>query len=470
MMPPRMMTRSADRGGATPRDRRTDARKGRGGSRGNADNGIIGYNGNNDGIGNIELTTKETSMTGVERITQIGKTMRKDTNMATLEMETTTTMETDAHIRILWPTLEMAAAITMETDACIRNLWHVNQRSLMAKAKGRTIAVGMAWDDFKTLLRDKYCPQNEMQKLENEFWNHTMVGASHTTYTDRFHELAKIVPHLVTSESKRIDRYIYGLVTQIRGMVRATEPTTIQSAILKAGGLTDDAVRNGLLKRSSEKRKESGETARKEDARSKIRGLRLEKDSWRQILAIKSTRVFTLSLLNVATIIRRLHLAAHALTAISQVIASGQVQSNPNQVLAIGGNNFNRGNNGNQGGGRAFALGANEALQDPNIVTGSFDVISMVNGWKETEAPRKYEGRRKELKDSPIIRDFPKVFPDDLTGLPLIRTVEFRIDLVPEATHVAKAPYHLTPSDMQELSDQPQELKDKRFIRRIHSP
>ncbi|GJX76373.1 reverse transcriptase domain-containing protein [Tanacetum coccineum] len=126
----------------------------------------------------------------------------------------------------------------------------------------------MALDDFKTLLWDKYFPQNEMQKLENKFWNHTMVGASHTAYTDRFHELAKIVPHLVTPESKRIDRYIYGLVTEIRGMVRATEPTTIQSAILKAGGLTDDTVRNGLLKRSSEKRKESDETSKQEDARS----------------------------------------------------------------------------------------------------------------------------------------------------------------------------------------------------------
>nr|GEZ34195.1 putative reverse transcriptase domain-containing protein [Tanacetum cinerariifolium] len=49
-------------------------------------------------------------------------------------------------------------------------------------------------------------PSNEMEKLENEFWNHTMVGANHVAYTSRFHELAKLVPHLVTPESSHIKR------------------------------------------------------------------------------------------------------------------------------------------------------------------------------------------------------------------------------------------------------------------------
>ncbi|GKE24769.1 hypothetical protein Tco_1436281, partial [Tanacetum coccineum] len=53
------------------------------------------------------------------------------------------------------------------------------------------------------------------------------------------------------------------------------------------------------------------------------------------------------------------------------------------------------------------------------------------------------------------------VFPKDLTGLPPQRQVEFRIDLVPEATPVAKSPYRLAPSEMQELSEQLQELHDK---------
>ncbi|GJW46788.1 putative reverse transcriptase domain-containing protein [Tanacetum coccineum] len=57
------------------------------------------------------------------------------------------------------------------------------------------------------------------------------------------------------------------------------------------------------------------------------------------------------------------------------------------------------------------------------------------------------------LSDIPIIRDFEDVFPDDLSGLPPQRQVEFRIDLIPGATPVAKSPYRLAPSEMQELID-----------------
>ncbi|GKA27931.1 putative nucleotidyltransferase, ribonuclease H [Tanacetum coccineum] len=74
------------------------------------------------------------------------------------------------------------------------------------------------------------------------------------------------------------------------------------------------------------------------------------------------------------------------------------------------------------------------------------------------------------LSDIPIVRDFEDVFPDDLSGLPPQRQVEFRIDLIPGATPVAKSPYRLAPSEMQELSEQLQELQDKGFIRPSHSP
>ncbi|GJZ39167.1 reverse transcriptase domain-containing protein, partial [Tanacetum coccineum] len=120
------------------------------------------------------------------------------------------------------------------------------------QARGREAVISMSWNDFKALLMEEFCPSNEMEKLENEFWNHTMVGANHVTYTDRFHELAKQVPHLVTPESSRIKRYIHGLIPQILGMLRATQPTTIQSAILMAGILTNEAIRCGTLTKGND--------------------------------------------------------------------------------------------------------------------------------------------------------------------------------------------------------------------------
>ncbi|GKD26507.1 putative reverse transcriptase domain-containing protein [Tanacetum coccineum] len=75
------------------------------------------------------------------------------------------------------------------------------------------------------------------------------------------------------------------------------------------------------------------------------------------------------------------------------------------------------------------------------------------------------KSEEKRLEDVPIVRDFLKVFPEDLPGIPPTRQVEFQIDLVPGAAPVARAPYRLAPSEMKELSDQLQELSDKGFIR-----
>ncbi|GJQ97385.1 reverse transcriptase domain-containing protein [Tanacetum coccineum] len=111
------------------------------------------------------------------------------------------------------------------------------------------------------------CRNNEMQKLETEFWYHAMVEAGHAAYTNQFHELARLVPHLVTPENKRIERCIYGLAPQIRAMVAATEQTTIQSVVLKAGMLTDDAIRNGSLRKNTEKRGNGREPSRDENVR-----------------------------------------------------------------------------------------------------------------------------------------------------------------------------------------------------------
>ncbi|GJV99081.1 putative reverse transcriptase domain-containing protein [Tanacetum coccineum] len=63
-----------------------------------------------------------------------------------------------------------------------------------------------------------------------------------------------------------------------------------------------------------------------------------------------------------------------------------------------------------------------------------------------------------------------KVFPEELPGLPPPRQVEFRIDLVPGAAPVARAPYRLAPSEMRELSVQLQELLEKGFIHPSSSP
>ncbi|GJY07259.1 putative reverse transcriptase domain-containing protein [Tanacetum coccineum] len=92
--------------------------------------------------------------------------------------------------------------------------------------------------------------------------------------------------------------------------------------------------------------------------------------------------------------------------------------------------------------GRAYLLRDKNAHQDPNVVT----------------------------EDIRVVREFPEVFPENLPGLPLVRQVEFQINLIPGAALVAQVPYRLSPTEMQELSNQLQELADRGFIRPSISP
>ncbi|GJS05879.1 putative reverse transcriptase domain-containing protein [Tanacetum coccineum] len=83
------------------------------------------------------------------------------------------------------------------------------------------------------------------------------------------------------------------------------------------------------------------------------------------------------------------------------------------------------------------------------MVKGCQDFLAQISAKKEED---KSEG--KQIKDVPIVQDFPKVFPEDLPGLPPARPVEFQIDLIPGAAPVARASYRLAPSEMKELSKQ----------------
>ncbi|KAL0557223.1 hypothetical protein IC582_005741 [Cucumis melo] len=69
-----------------------------------------------------------------------------------------------------------------------------------------------------------------------------------------------------------------------------------------------------------------------------------------------------------------------------------------------------------------------------------------------------------KLEDIPVVREFPDVFPEELSGLPPDREIEFSIDLVPGTTPISQASYRMAPMELRELKSQLQELVDKGFI------
>nr|GEZ58490.1 hypothetical protein [Tanacetum cinerariifolium] len=76
-----------------------------------------------------------------------------------------------------------------------------------------------------------------------------MVGLDIDGYTARFHELARLVPYMVTPESQRVNRYIRGLAPKIKAHVTSSKPATIQGVVSMANRLATDGIKDGILRR-----------------------------------------------------------------------------------------------------------------------------------------------------------------------------------------------------------------------------
>ena len=138
---------------------------------------------------------------------------------------------------------------------------------------GVDVANATPWDEFKDLLKEEYCPRDEIQKLETEFYNLKMVGSEIEAYTTRSHELATMCPNLSNPPFKRIELYIKGLVPQIRSLVTSAHTETIHQTIRMAHKLTNEAVEQGILPKrgassSSTTATTAGDNKRKWDATS----------------------------------------------------------------------------------------------------------------------------------------------------------------------------------------------------------
>nr|GEX25628.1 hypothetical protein [Tanacetum cinerariifolium] len=253
------------------------------------------------------------------------------------------------------------------------------------------VVVGMSWNDFKFIMIEEFCLSYEMQKLETKLWNHAMVGAGHAAYTDR---------------------YVYGLAPQIRGMVAATEPKTMQKAVQISGALTDEAVRNGSIKkvekRGNVRKPSKDKNSRDDNKRTRTGNVfattvshvgRENMGTWPRCATCNSYHALGGPCRTCFNCNRPSHLAKecrsvprnvnpvnarnppvracyecgstdHVMPAYPRLNrAQGPKGNRPNQVVANNGGHGRR-NQWNQARGRAFMLGAKEARQDLNIVIG----------------------------------------------------------------------------------------------------
>ncbi|GJZ62060.1 putative reverse transcriptase domain-containing protein [Tanacetum coccineum] len=353
------------------------------------------------------------------------------------------------------------------------------------QARGRDAANVMAWNDFKALLTMEFCPSNKIEKLKGKFWNHSMVGAVHAGYTYRFHELAKLVPHLVGEKRKERD----------------------EASKLKSVGKDKKKAKGGrVFVATVPPRRENGNfpncARNTRGNENRARGRAFNKNA---VDALQDPNVVTgtYSLNNLyATVLFDSGADFSFIsTKFAPLLNEKPSIANPRYMIEVA--------NGKKEKVDRIFLGSRLELGDSifpidliPLGQGSFDVIvgmdwlsnqkAMIVCHKKIVRKPVEEGKvlcvqgecnvgktktlmstkanEPMLSDIPIVHDFEDVFSDDLSRLPPQRQVEFRIDLIPGATPAAKAPYRLAPLEMQELSKQLQELQDKGFIRPSHSP
>ncbi|KAJ9547046.1 hypothetical protein OSB04_019589 [Centaurea solstitialis] len=512
----------------------------------------------------------------------------------------------------------------VEYAACLLQGRALTWWNTQVQVRGRDATGQITWEDFKKMLKEEFCPRSELQKLEAELWRHEMRGNDITTYTTRFHELAKLVPHLVTPEQNRVDRYVWGLSPEIRGNVTAADPKNLQEAVNLANRLTNNAIRSGTFASDKAKGKRKMEETTKPQFRGKSGKDRKVTRSYGMQTQVAekekgmSQRCGKCGNLHAGRCVvcsrcgrgghtdkdcrKRACFECGSFNHYRNACPKLNLRPYANQAQPA--NPGNQGNQGNRGGlarGRAFVIGTEEARQNPDVVTGTFllnnypatvlfdsgadmsfvslefrpkinkksqnlkedHVIEYSNGElvKASKVIRKCtlglagkdfsidlipikigsfdiivgmdwmskhraticcaekivalplpdggllemygdrpkrdikivsfmkmrghlrkeciafmahvidtKAKEKRIQDIPVVREFPEVFPEELPGLPPQRQVEFHIDLVPGAGPIAKSPYRLAPSEMQELSNQLQELLDKGFIRPSSSP
>ncbi|GJZ29952.1 putative reverse transcriptase domain-containing protein [Tanacetum coccineum] len=422
-MPLRMTTRSAGRPAAASRGGGTGRRAGRGGGRtrgrsGDRGNGVIDGQGGQVGGQGTEVND------GVDGVPDFSTIIAQQ-------------------LRNLLPTIVaqvgdqgVLSCNPKELVMIRRGAYSVLPVGLKRWNQFRN-EVGMSWEDFKTLIKEEFCPSNEMQKLETELWNPAMVRVGHAAYTDRFHELARLVPHLVTPENKRIERYIYGLLSD------------------NIGGW------NGSIKKNHEKRGNRGEPSKDRNGRDDNR----ETSTWNAFATTANPiRREYMGTTPKCTTCNFHHPPEMPCRACFNCNCPGHFAKDCRVVPR----NVNPINARNPTARACYECGSTDHIKEHLVyVLGTWKGIHVGRGGSpgpehrdgvigerpEEKMRHLRSAKTKEQKQEEIViaKDFPEVFPDDLSRLPPNREIEFRIELVPGAISVMKSPYRLAPSEMEEL-------------------
>ncbi|GJU21962.1 putative reverse transcriptase domain-containing protein [Tanacetum coccineum] len=346
----------------------------------------------------------------------------------------------------------------------------------------------------------KVVTMEEVQRIENELWNLEVKEYNIVAYTQRFNELALMCPRMVEPERVKVDAYIQGLTNNIKGEVTFSKPANMNKAVRMAHKLMeqksqarDERILEGKERKweSFQSGNSSGKGNHRDNSRQTLQNNQKQGNARAMVTAPSDGKVplrercFTRHVGQCTIKCHKCGKIGHkARYCKEKNVATG---ANALPILTCY-------DCGEQGHTRNDAQGklskrrasyevelADRRVHDAVIVCGEkvvripnrnqmlivksdkgvsrLKVISCIKACKYVkrgchlflEHVTENKSKKKRMEDVPIIRDFPEVFPKELPGLPPPRQVEFRIDLVPGAAPIARAPYRLAPYEMREL-------------------
>nr|GFA22844.1 hypothetical protein [Tanacetum cinerariifolium] len=275
------------------------------------------------------------------------------------------------------------------------------------------VAYAMPWAALKRMITSKYYPRGEIQKLESEFWNLKVKGLDLLNYNHRFQELALMCGRMLPEEAKRVERYIGGRPDMIHGSVKASKPQSMQEAIEFATEMMDTK----MLTHAERPVLRSAQTI----GRLAIGPVTVKADLLPTTITTTTTTRGPKGQMQGVSLALNVEFKDTTRDKLGKYTYTGmyfEFSKPPFQHQL-------------------------DARRDWYLLKGCPIFLAHVTT-KEAED----KSKEKRPEDVPIVQDFPEVFPEDLSGIPPTRQVEFQIDLVSGAAPVAQAPYRLAPSEM----------------------
>ncbi|GKC21092.1 putative reverse transcriptase domain-containing protein, partial [Tanacetum coccineum] len=382
----------------------------------------------------------------------------------------------------------------------------------------------MPWTEMKQLMTAEFFPVEEIQRMEHELWNLRVKEYNIVAYTQRFNELALMCPRMVEPESVKVDAYIRGLSENIKGEVTSSRPTNLNEVVRMAHKLMEQKsqARNERILEGNKRKWEnfqsgnnSGKSNHKDNSRQSLQNNQKQGNALAMTTAPTEGKVSSGSL----PVCKRCfthHVGQYTIKCHkcgkvgykSRYCKEKSIDTGPNAQpvwtcydCGEQGNTRNRcpkkvkQEETGEVRGRAYAIKDAEP-QGPNVVTSMFLLnncyayVLFDSGFDRSFVDTRFSSmldidpvkiHTNYEHDSVIICSEKVVHipygnktltVESDKGMSRLkpRQVQFRIDLVPGVAPIARAPYHLAPYEMRELSKQLRELLEKGFIRPSSSP